>query len=235
MDLHGKSCPCAEGWVCDTATDTCIFNGNGSGGGDGSVVTDSGAGDTGLPGDGGGDTGTMTDGSPMDTGMAGAVMVFVEAESGMLQAPMATGTDAAASGGSYVSSATASADIANPMGTDGRVRISFDVPAMGTYRIWGRVKTGPDDGMGNNDPDSFWACVDADPPNATDCIQWNNIPGNDAFEWDDIHDSDNGDMAVDFTLAAGAHQLDVYVREAGTQLDRVLVTDDLTLMAASIP
>ena len=34
LDLDGKHCPCASGYTCDTATDTCIATGGGDAGGD---------------------------------------------------------------------------------------------------------------------------------------------------------------------------------------------------------
>jgi hypothetical protein len=150
---------------------------------------------------------------------------------------MATGDDPMASGGSYVSSAAADADGATPAVSDGRVRITVDIPADGTYRVWGRALTGPEvknpkTMAVNNDPNSFWVCMDVDPPVAAECANWNTIPGNAAWGWDDMH---NVDVVIDFTLTAGTHQLDVYAREANTRLDRVLVTDDLTLTAADLP
>ncbi len=233
VDLEGKSCPCAEGWVCDTATDTCI-HGSGGGSGDGGVADTGGGGDAGDSG-GGGDTSVMMDGAPTDTSMPGAVMIFLEAEEGTVEAPMAVMMDGAASGGSYVASSTGAADNATPAASDGRVRLSVDVPADGTYRVWGRVQTGPIDPMTmNNDPNSFWVCMDT-PPAAADCTQWNSIPGDGTFQWDDVHSVDAVDVAIDFTLTAGAHELDFYTREANTRLDRVLVTDDLMLAAGDLP
>jgi hypothetical protein len=234
VDLEGKSCPCAEGWVCDTATDTCI-HGSG-GGGDGGVADTGGGGDTGATDGAPMDTGGMTDGAPMDTMMSGAVMIFIEAESGTVEAPMATMADGAASGGNYVASATGAADTATPAVADGRVRLSVDIPADGTYRVWGLAQTGPiDPTTMNNDPNSFWVCMDTDPPTAAGCTNWNSITGDGTYQWDDVHDAAAVDVAIDFTLTTGPHQLDVYTREANTRLDRVLVTDDLTLTAATIP
>jgi hypothetical protein len=38
LSLEGASCPCADGWVCDEATDTCIEGGGGRCGGGGAVT-----------------------------------------------------------------------------------------------------------------------------------------------------------------------------------------------------
>jgi hypothetical protein len=182
------------------------------------------------------DTGGMTDGAPMDTMMSGAVMIFIEAEDGTVEAPMETTADGAASGGNYVASATGAADTGNPAVADGRVGFTLDIPADGTYQVWGLVQTGPyDDVAMNNDPNSFWVCMDVDPPTAAGCTNWNSITGDGTYQWDDVHDAAAVDVAIDFTLTAGTHELHVYAREANTRLDRVLVTDDLALTAATIP
>lgn len=55
IDLSGKSCPCAGGWHCDVATDTCVEDGAGGASGAGSGgVSGSGTGATGgVAGSGG--------------------------------------------------------------------------------------------------------------------------------------------------------------------------------------
>jgi len=226
VDLEGKECPCAEGWVCDTAMNVCVVDGPGpadSGARDSAVgdsgTTDSATGDTGAPVD----SGAMDDSGAMVPGM---VKLWFEAEAATLDTEMMVGTDATASGGEYISAANPGPVDTQP-GPDGKASFRVMIPFDGTYRIWGRV-IAPGESA-----DSFWVCVDVAvaPPGAADCSRWNSILTMTEWGWDDVHD--DGDPSLpptDFVLEAGEITVDIYRREAAVQLDKILVTDDLTFM-----
>lgn len=220
VDLSGKACPCAEGWTCDDATRTCVRGG-------GEAPRDAGpAVDAGPGGEDAGpavDAGPGEDAGPVETGT-----FWFEAEDGTLEAPMQTGDDPDASGGSY-----ATVDPASPSTTDarpatGKVSFTFTVTDAADFRAWGRVR------VTTENDDSFWVCVD-------DCMkeeQWNNLSTLDVvgdWTWDDVHDSITDDtVAVTWTLDAGEHTLHVYYREVGAQLDKVLITDDPVLVPTGL-
>ncbi|RLB45267.1 MAG: hypothetical protein DRJ42_30300 [Deltaproteobacteria bacterium] len=221
VDLDDKECPCAEGWVCDTSMNVCVAEGPGaadSGVGDSAAVdtgaSDSAMGDTGAPAD----SGAMDDSGVMVPGM---VKLWFEAEAATLDTEMMVGTDAMASGGEYISAASPGPDGTVP-GPDGKASFEITIPFDGTYRIWGRAIAS------GESADSFWVCVDVDPPTAAGCSRWNTIPTMTEWGWDDVHD--DADMALpptDYVLTAGVITLDIYRREATVQLDKILVTDDL--------
>jgi hypothetical protein len=142
------------------------------------------------------------------------VKVWPEAESGVLEAPMQLVTDAAASGGKGVSVAAGNNSQAAPPAT-GSSRISFEVSASGAYTVWGRVI------IANNSDDSFWVRMDGGP-----WTKWNEIETGSSWHWARLHDSDDDDRVVSYTLAAGSHTLTVAYREDGARLDRVLITND---------
>ena len=103
-----------------------------------------------------------------------------------------------------------------PEGTEGIMRYDFNLAYGGTYSIWGRtIAPSPDD-------DSFWVRIDNRP-----WIRWNNILNSTAWEWNQVHDSDNGDTPVEFNLLPGDHSLTIAYREDGTQLDKIFITSDL--------
>jgi hypothetical protein len=62
LDLAGKHCPCADGYVCDPQTDTCVFPASGD---DGGRQLDGAVGDANADAPGQGDTGSK-DGSTPD-------------------------------------------------------------------------------------------------------------------------------------------------------------------------
>lgn len=212
VDLTGKDCPCGGGWVCETTTNTCVR-------GRGEAATDAGPRrDTGpLP-----DTGPgPVDSGGVDTGMMMMTSgtFWIEAESGTIEAPMQTGTDAAASGGSFVQvdPATAGSTAAAP--PTGKVTFDFTVEEAGTYRVWGRV-IAPIDAN-----DSFWVRMDGGT-----WYQWNNLSPRTAWDWDDVHDSMMADALVTWDLPAGAHTLDIAYREPMAQLDKIVITNDAALV-----
>ena len=149
------------------------------------------------------DAGLFDGGPPMDAGPPGdagmpGVNQFVEAEAATsIRPPFSARADVAASGGEYVSQDGQNGVVNNDPDNmaAGLMTFNFSVPQTGTTVIWARTRAPTID---NN---SFWVRVDAGA-----WIRYNNIPwGNAGFAWDDIHDSDNNDVRVEFNLTAGNH------------------------------
>jgi hypothetical protein len=91
----------------------------------------------------------------------------------------------------------------------------------GLYKMWGRV-IAP-----NSSDDSFWVSMDGQP-----FVKWNDIftrAGGTTWKWDDLRNSDAGSVVVIFSLASGTHQLVVAYREDGARIDRIRITNDLSL------
>ena len=149
------------------------------------------------------------------TGCGSTVSVWPEAESGTITAPMQVLGDATASGGQYIRVAAGNNSQAAAPAT-GHSVIPFSVSAPGTYKIWGRVK------VATNANDSFWVRVDGGA-----WTNWNSIPIGTSWHWDDVHDAAAGNAVKTYSLAAGSHTLTIAYREEGTQLDRLLITNDL--------
>jgi hypothetical protein len=149
------------------------------------------------------------------------VTVSIEAESGMgIAAPMMTTDDAMASGGKFISSNHGTVVNATPaMTTAGVVTYMFTVSAMGTYKVFGRIKAPV------IDSDSFWVKMDQGA-----WIQWNNIPPNTNWAWDDVHDTAMADMTVTFMLSQGMHTFSVTYREQNTPLDKLVITSNPTFV-----
>ncbi len=129
-------------------------------------------------------------------------------------------TDGTASNGKYATiqsglNATGSA----PTAAADRVRFVVNVSVAGSYKIYGRIKAP------NGSDDSFWVRAN----NGT-WYQWNNLATITSWAWRQVHDSNNGDAPVLFTLAAGSNTIDFAYREDGAQLDKIFIT-----MANTVP
>ena len=127
-----------------------------------------------------------------------------------------------ASGGSYIGTE----DLGNTGDqSDGIASFTFSVQG-GTYKINARVIVG-DAG------DSFWvrlpgSTMNTTPPAANNgWIRYNGIPAGTTWHWDDIHNDEDGSIAVEFTLAPGTHTLEIGYREDGALLDAIMITDQL--------
>ncbi|MHC4519486.1 MAG: discoidin domain-containing protein [Planctomycetota bacterium] len=150
--------------------------------------------------------------------------LWIEAEAaGTLGALWTTADDQAASGGQYVGSEDGDGDDnSDPPGADWHATYSFTV-AGGTYKVVARIITAP----GN----SFWVRIaDATSPQITRADGWintNPMDGGDTWHWDEIHNDEQDDNVVHFTLSAGDHTLEIAKREDGTLLDAIVITDKL--------
>ncbi|NMM48737.1 WD40 domain-containing protein [Marinigracilibium pacificum] len=139
--------------------------------------------------------------------------VWLEAECGSVGSNgFAINSGLNSSAGSYVNTLINSYSSA-PTGTNNQILFSFSVPESGTYKVWGRV-IAEDEG-----DDSFWVKMDSGP-----FVAWNNIPQSTTWIWDDVHDSNNNNQAVTYSLSAGNHNLLIAAREDVTKLDKLYVT-----------
>lgn len=141
-------------------------------------------------------------------------ILWLEAESGDPAAPFEVMNSNDASEGQYIISPNGTGFNQDPNSADaGLASYTFDVPADGTYYVWGRVLSP------SGSDNSFFIRMDNDPAEA-----WGTPVGNE-FQWDRVN-MDNGGADRSFNLTAGTHTLYVIQREDGTLLDKLLITDD---------
>jgi hypothetical protein len=148
--------------------------------------------------------------------------LWIEAEAAdTLGALWTTADDATASGGQYIGSEDGDGDDNNdPPDADWHATYRFTVSG-GTYKLVARIITSP----GN----SFWVRIaDATSPQITREDGWintNPMDAGDAWHWDEIHNDQQDDNVVQFTLSPGEHTLEIAKREDGTLLDAIVITD----------
>lgn len=151
--------------------------------------------------------------------------VFFEAEEGNLIVTPASGsphfqifTESGTSNGQFVNAA---ANPAANINYDNRLDYTFEVTEPGTYRVIANTRT-----ISGSD-DSFWVEMDGAP-----------IPGNtisEAFGGSGILDNAFHTSWVASTtfpelswdLSAGVHTFNIYAREDGTQIDWLIITNNL--------
>jgi hypothetical protein len=124
----------------------------------------------------------------------------------------ATVTPVTTSGGAYVET---------PPGAvgQGTCEWQFQIAAAGEFILWARVRAG---GPELAKSDSFFVQIDDGKP-----VEWH-LPGARRWSWARVA-SGSAQAAVSFPLAAGEHRLRLLTREAGAQVDAVLLTSDATL------
>jgi hypothetical protein len=152
----------------------------------------------------------------------GVVTVWPEAEAGAPTSPLQVVADATASGGQYVTVAAGNLSTAAPPAT-GRMTFSFFSTDGGMFYVWGRV-IAP-----TTSDDSFWVQMDSGP-----WVNWNEIGLGSAWHWEQVHDTANGNTPVTWSLNPGSHTLTLAYREDGTQIDRVLITNQVNLVPSGV-
>ncbi|MHC4354111.1 MAG: galactose-binding domain-containing protein, partial [Planctomycetota bacterium] len=156
------------------------------------------------------------------------VQVYLEAEAATpLGASWRSYIDPASSGGQHIGSEDGDGDDNDTApGAEWTGAYSFDVPD-GVYKILLRAQ--------ENGSDSFWVRIagatsqtheDPDQP-STGWVRFNGIDAPDGWAWDEVHSNDHGDAAVNWTLPAGTHTLEIAKREDGVLLDAILITSDV--------
>jgi hypothetical protein len=152
-------------------------------------------------------------------GTASADTLWIEAESGRnfaagsISSPFIIADDPAASDSGYIT-VQAGKNSTTAVPTTGIASYKINVVNAGTYRIWGRV-IAP-----TTQDDSFYVRMDGGA-----WISWNDMPFNSAWHWDRVHPPATTTPSS-FSLAAGAHTLQVAYREDGAKLDVMVLTND---------
>jgi hypothetical protein len=54
-------------------------------------------------------------------------------------------------------------------------------------------------------------------------VRFNDIAAGETWHWDEVHSSDDNNAVVEWTLAPGVHTLEIAYREAGAQVDVVVI------------
>ena len=152
--------------------------------------------------------------------------IWLEAEAAeTITSPMKTYDDPLASGGKYIGTDDGIGDEMDATPADGVATYNFTAQG-GTYKIeFSVIITG-----GSN---SFWVRI----PSATDLtpgedpdqpgsgwVRFNDISDGAEWHWDEVRSSDHGDAVANWTLAAGAHTLEIARREDGTLLDVIVIS-----------
>jgi hypothetical protein len=99
----------------------------------------------------------------------------------------------------------------------GRGLLRFQTPVSTQVKVWASVLAP------SKQSDSLWVRMDG-----AYWIRWNRIsPAAACRGYAAVHDSNHGKEPVVFPLAPGSHLLELAYREAGTEVARVIVEDDL--------
>lgn len=99
--------------------------------------------------------------------------------------------------------------------TGGELTYDFTLAEGGTFEMHALVSAA------NGGDNSIWVQIDGG-----DWIEWHlTVTGDGVFTWQTVTDG-WGQTEVDFDLAAGNHTLKLKVREDGTKIDKIIITDD---------
>jgi SprB-like repeat protein/type IX secretion system substrate protein len=142
--------------------------------------------------------------------------IYLESECATVGSLFESFSDSEASNGDYLTVIAGNNSLNNaPNNVADRISFTVNISKSGAYNIFARVKAP----SGNDD--SFWVRV-----NDGNWIKWNNIESSSSFVWDQVHDSNNGNIPVAFYLEAGSNTIDFAYREDGTMLDKVYIAQD---------
>jgi hypothetical protein len=155
--------------------------------------------------------------------------IWMEAEDGDLQWPMAIGDETAASAGGYVGVAEGTGSVFSASDSNGVAQYQFDVPEAGNYVIWGRQMSS------DSASDSFFVSVDGQ----ADMVWYTKLGGQGVWTWDVVSNRSEGDPRDEsnpqlYWLAAGFHTLTIKHRDDGTKLDVIVITNDLNTGSADL-
>lgn len=152
-----------------------------------------------------------------------SVLIRREAERGRLAGPISVRADVRASGGRYVQS-----DVEET----GTVEFDVELPATGEYLVWCRVLAP------SSDRDSFRVSIDGEDEQVFDVAEGRWL---DAWQWVQLCVRTGEKAPISYytvvkprvlRLARGAHVIAFRVREAGSALDELLITNDPGLVPA---
>lgn len=122
--------------------------------------------------------------------------IWLEAENGILESPMSPASSPDASEGKFI--------LGQGSNDEGYARYNFLVPKAGVYKVWIRG-AGPDDNSNS-------CYVGFDLASANNLVRFSN---NGTYEWK---------QSISQSLSAGIVDFYVRTREAGTQIDKILIT-----------
>lgn len=141
------------------------------------------------------------------------VLIRLEAESGTLRSPMTASNSSSASGGRYIYTSRADS---------GTATYQIDIPRAGTYVIWARVYAP------NANRDSFVVSVDG----RSDVFDVAENRWAARWQWTVVNGRNGGAPGSlsprTFQLTQGRHTIVFAGRESNTNLDQIVITDDLT-------
>ena len=126
--------------------------------------------------------------------------------------PLEVANDETASDGKYIYSPNGTGNHYNPGSIMATYKINIE--QAGEYILWGRVKAA------YAKDNSFFVQIDEELDNV-----WEIETGN-QWHWDQVN-SRNKTILVIFTLNKGEHTIKIKLREDGTKLDKILLTNDL--------
>ncbi len=132
---------------------------------------------------------------------------------------MAISDDPLASGGKYIGTLTTQADSSTNPPTTGIAKFPFTVTG-GKYKVMLYVFIPTDN-------DSLWVRI-ADGTtktknHASGWVRFNEIPRGEYWHAVTVHSNDDGNQVVEWTLAPGTHTLEIAYREAGAQVDAIVI------------
>jgi len=143
--------------------------------------------------------------------------VTIDVEDGNLRWPMRKASSATASGNEY-------AWVPDGAGTGGYIHLPFSVSQSGEYVVWGR------EASNSKRDDSFYVqMIGGTSSQATRQSLWDTRRGSgtDAWVWDRVSDRGVADPVKYDLQADTSYGLVIRQREAGTKIDRVIITNDL--------
>ncbi len=143
--------------------------------------------------------------------------IRIEAESGVITAPLITRNDTSASGGAYLV-------YPNPQAAAGSTVYTFEIKKSGTYYVWTRSLT-----PGQTGHNSWTVSVDGAASFTYDVFQ--NVRSN-TWAWDLLSERGSGTPDLPqfdpktYNLAIATHTLVFEGRAHDTRLDKILITSD---------
>jgi len=138
---------------------------------------------------------------------------WLEAENAdSIDSPLKVSNDDNASGGKYIFSPNGTGNYYT--GSSIMAIYTVNISQAGAYSLWGRVKAA------DKKDNSFFVQIN----NGSNYF-WEVEPGN-QWHWDRVNNRGTSDPLV-FTLPEGKNTIKVKMREDGTQLDKMLLTNDI--------
>ena len=135
-----------------------------------------------------------------------------------IEDPLKVANNESASNGRYIYSQNGAGNHYAASFIMASYRVNISLP--GVYVLWGRVRATD----GNNN--SFFVQID----NGLDHL-WDVVPG-DHWYWDKINDCRFSDPVM-FNLSSGTHTINIKLREDGTELDKLLLTNNILGIVSS--